>query len=285
MCQNTGNSWISQSRESTFSIIVYPSVPLWLLALLQVCGNHTGATMQDNLTVMASSRERKALTQAELLTRLPMLDFTINWKNSSPFSHYQTIIYLGVYIKSLGMRAKVFLCQALKLSLLFCRASHPAEWYPLCWWYVCLVWYQTVMGWSLWASFTWGGCDLDLSHWKAPHVLSLGVPFGRVALHILFYIDASLFGCGGKCLSPVFGRSGRSPQFLHINCLELSTVLNTLFPCWETSMWWSGQTTKQHVHKPLGWRSFCWVIGIGQKPQGHTVHKSVLHQNQEGDLM
>lgn len=78
----------------------------------------------------------------------------------------------------------------------------------------------------------------------APGPLTAGVPLGRVTSHVSVFTDASLSGWGGMCQSQVVGGQWRTPPSLHINCLELATVLKVLkhfSPL--LNMWWCGRTT------------------------------------------
>lgn len=77
-----------------------------------------------DLTVMASSRESAALHTAELARKLLMLDFTINWKKSSPLPS-QTIIHLGVHMNSLDRTARLISVRLEALNtLLSCISLH-----------------------------------------------------------------------------------------------------------------------------------------------------------------
>nr|XP_020444839.1 uncharacterized protein LOC109953712 [Monopterus albus] len=68
----------------------------------------------------------------------------------------------------------------------------------------------------------------DLEYWGTPRVLTMGVPLGRATSHVSVFTDASLLGWGGTCLSQaVEGRWDHTPS-LHINCLELATVLKVV---------------------------------------------------------
>lgn len=60
----------------------------------------------DDLIVMASSRESVALHTAELVKHLSLLGFTVNLEKSSPLPS-QSIIYLGVRMNSLDMKARL----------------------------------------------------------------------------------------------------------------------------------------------------------------------------------
>ena len=46
---------------------------------------------------------------------------------------------------------------------------------------------------------------LDLTYWKDLHVLSVGVPLGRVTSHTAVFTDASLAGWRGTCMSQAVG--------------------------------------------------------------------------------
>lgn len=61
---------------------------------------------------MASSSDSVALHTAELVQHLSLLGFTINWQKSSPHPS-QSIIYLEMHMKSLDMKARLSLFQAI----------------------------------------------------------------------------------------------------------------------------------------------------------------------------
>ncbi|KAK5932172.1 hypothetical protein CgunFtcFv8_003898 [Champsocephalus gunnari] len=65
---------------------------------------------------------------------------------------------------------------------------------------------------------------LDLTYWKNPHILSVGVPLGRVTSHTSVFTDASLSGWGGTCMSQAVGGQWPPHMSLHINALELLAV-------------------------------------------------------------
>lgn len=205
----------------------------------------------DDLIVMASSRESCALHTMKLVKHLSCLGFAINWQKSSPLPS-QSIIYLGVHLDSAHMRAKLSPARLEALSSLLSRiAPHKV---------VTALSVMRLLG-MMSASHVvvplgllhmrkiqrWFGrlrldpikhkrrllsvppsVQSDLTYWKSPHVLSAGAPLGKVTSHVTVYTDASLIGWGGMCHSHVVGGKWPQPPSLHINCLELSTVLKVL---------------------------------------------------------
>ena len=68
----------------------------------------------------------------------------------------------------------------------------------------------------------------DLNHWGNPRTLARGVPLGRATSHISVFTDASLSGWGGTCKFHVVGGIWPPPVTMHINALELLTVLKVV---------------------------------------------------------
>ena len=60
----------------------------------------------NDLLLLTRSREEAALQTARLVSHLASLGFTINWKKSSPLPS-QLVIYLGVELNSVSMRARL----------------------------------------------------------------------------------------------------------------------------------------------------------------------------------
>ena len=205
----------------------------------------------DDLIVMSASREQAALHTTELVKHLSLLGFAINWKKSSPLPS-QSLIYLGVCLDSSIMRAKLSSARLEALSSLLSHiaprrtvtalsvmrllgmmaASHVVI--PL-----GLLHMRKLQRWFSRLRIdpvrqkrrmitVPPSLQSDLSYWGNPRVLTAGVPLGRVTSHVSVYTDASLSGWGGMCQSQVVGGEWPEPPSLHINCLELSTVLKVL---------------------------------------------------------
>ncbi|KAK5883801.1 hypothetical protein CesoFtcFv8_020091 [Champsocephalus esox] len=66
---------------------------------------------------------------------------------------------------------------------------------------------------------------LDLTYWKNPHVLSVGVPLGRVTSHTSVFTDASLSGWGGTCMSQAVGGQWPPHMSLPINTITITLLL------------------------------------------------------------
>ncbi|XP_033996615.1 LOW QUALITY PROTEIN: uncharacterized protein LOC117490940 [Trematomus bernacchii] len=201
----------------------------------------------DDLLLLARSREEVALQTVQLVSHLSKLGFIINWKKSCPLPS-QSIIYLGVELNSARMRARLSQQRVEALTaLLRCvtprsvvtalsmmqllgmmAAGHVVI--PL-----GLLHMRRLQRWFIRLRIDPvrqkrrmvaipPSVGSDLTYWKSPHVLSAGVPLGRVTSHISVFTDASLSGWGGTCMSQAVGGQWPAHMSLHINVLELLSV-------------------------------------------------------------
>ncbi|KAI3374153.1 hypothetical protein L3Q82_006016 [Scortum barcoo] len=216
----------------------------------------------DDLLLLARSKEEAAVQTMTLVVHLSNLGFAINWK-SSPLPSQQ-VIYLGVELDSVSMRAQLSqqregaltallhlitphnVVTALSVMQLLGMMSAGHVTVPLGLlhmrrlqrWFIrlcvdpirqrrCMVSIPPSVG-------------PDLAYWGNPHVLSVGVPLGRVTSHISVFTDASLSGWGGTCLTETVGGQWPAHMSLHINALELLTV-------WKVIQHFAPLLQNQHV--------------------------------------
>ncbi|KAK5881766.1 hypothetical protein CesoFtcFv8_022528 [Champsocephalus esox] len=182
----------------------------------------------DDLLLLARSREEAALQTVQLVSHLSSLGFIINWEKSCPLPS-QIIMYLGMEFNSARMRARLSQRRVENLTALLRRvtpgrvvtalsvmqllgmmsAGHVVI--PL-----GLLYMRRLQRWFIRLRIDpvrqrrRGVCvppsvGLDLTYWKNPHVLSVGVPLGRVTSHTSVFTDASLSGWGGTCMSQAVG--------------------------------------------------------------------------------
>ncbi|KAF0039330.1 hypothetical protein F2P81_007565 [Scophthalmus maximus] len=76
----------------------------------------------DDLVIMASSERSAALHTVELASHLTLLGFAINWRKSSPVPT-QSIMYLGVYLDSSSMRARLSFARREALASFLSRVT------------------------------------------------------------------------------------------------------------------------------------------------------------------
>ncbi|XP_028430855.1 uncharacterized protein LOC114553714 [Perca flavescens] len=182
----------------------------------------------DDLLILAPSRETAALHTVSVLQHLQTLGFAINWQKSALVPS-QSIVYLGVVLNSIVMRARLSTPRQDALLSLLSRTTPCAK--------VSALSIMRLLG-----MMSAGYMVVPLGHidpirhkWRMLTIppslqsdLSAGVPLGRVTSYVTVYTDASLTGWGGMCESQVVGGEWPPPPLPHINCLELSTVLKVL---------------------------------------------------------
>ena len=205
----------------------------------------------DDLLILAPSRETAALHTVSVLQHLQTLGFAINWQKSALVPS-QSIVYLGVVLNSIVMRARLSTPRQETLLSLLSRTTPRAKVSALSIMRLLgmmsagymvvplgLLHMRKIQRWFLrqrvdpirhkWRMLTIPpSLQSDLSYWGNPQTLSAGVPLGRVTSYVTVYTDASLTGWGGMCESQVVGGEWPPPPLPHINCLELSTVLKVL---------------------------------------------------------
>ncbi|XP_033980402.1 uncharacterized protein LOC117477766 [Trematomus bernacchii] len=201
----------------------------------------------DDLLLLARSKKEAALQTVQLVSHLSSLGFIVNWKKSCPLPS-QVIIYLGVELNSALMRARLSQQRVEKVTALLRRvtprrvvtalsvmqllgmmsAGHVVI--PL-----GLLHMRRLQRWFIRLHidpvrqkrrmvYIPPSVGLDLAYWKNLHVLSVGVPLGRVTSHTAVFTDASLAGWGGTCMSQAVGGQWPAHMSLHINVLELISV-------------------------------------------------------------
>ncbi|MEQ2209802.1 hypothetical protein XENOCAPTIV_004218 [Xenoophorus captivus] len=72
--------------------------------------------------------------------------------------------------------------------------------------------------------------NLFVLQWGIPHILSEGVPLNRLVSHISVFIEASLSGWGGTCLSQVVRGQWPGRISLHINSNSIQFKDTLLIP-------------------------------------------------------
>ncbi|KAK5905122.1 hypothetical protein CesoFtcFv8_006620 [Champsocephalus esox] len=201
----------------------------------------------DDLLLLARSREEAALQTVQLVSHLSSLGFIINCEKSCPLPS-QIIMYLGMKFNSARMRARLSQRRVENLTALLRRvtpgrvvtalsvmellgmmsAGHVVI--PL-----GLLYMSRLQRWFIRLRidpvrqrrrmvYVPPSVGLDLTYWKNPHILSMGVPLGRVTSHTSVFTDASLSGWGGTCMSQAVGGQWPPHMSLHINVLELLAV-------------------------------------------------------------
>ncbi|KAI3360259.1 hypothetical protein L3Q82_014572 [Scortum barcoo] len=261
----------------------------------------------DDLLLLARSKEEAAMQTMTLVVHLSNLGFAINWKKSSPLPSQQ-VIYLGVELNSVSMRARLSQQRAEALTALLRRVTPHSV--------VTALSVMQLLGMMSAGHVTvplgllhmrrlqrWfirlhvdpkrqrrrmvsvpPSVGPDLAYWGNPHVLSAGVPLGRVTSHISVFTDASLSGWGGTCLTETVGGQWPAHMSLHINALELLTVWKVIqhfAPLLQKSA--RADSNRQQggcsLHKPPGRSALGAAFKHSQEAAALGSHSSALHQS------
>lgn len=216
---------------------------------------HQGVRIYQYLDdgLICSQSEETLLQHLELvLTHLKHLGFIVNVKKSV-LTPAQSVLFLGMELNSRDMRVRLSSERMKKLQLtvrqfvlgrrvtsLFCqkllgmmaaaavalpmgilRMRHFQLWYASQKFHPCRDRYRRVL--------VTHECMRALSVWKRGVFLHRGAPLGSVTRRITVTTDASSTGWGALCQGwAVNGRWSASQAKLHINVLELLTVLLAL---------------------------------------------------------
>ncbi|KAK5887644.1 hypothetical protein CesoFtcFv8_016234 [Champsocephalus esox] len=175
----------------------------------------------DDLLLLARSREEAALQTVQLVSHLSSLGFIINWEKSCPLPSH-IIMYLGMEFNSARMRARLSQWRVENLTALLRRVTPGRVVITLSMMQLLgmmsaghvviplgLLYMRRLQRWFIRLRIDPVrqrrgrvciplSVGLVLTYWKNPHVLSVGVPLGRVTSHTSVFTDASLSGWGGN---------------------------------------------------------------------------------------
>ncbi len=219
----------------------------------------------DDWLILAQSRDTLLSHIDSLLIHLESLGLCVN-RRKSILAPSQSILYLGVCIDSLEMRARLSRERVAAISsylrhfregssvhlkefqrLLGLMASASAVCHlgllhmrPL------QLWLKTRVPWTAWTSGRLSiavtrGCIEALAPWRNPNFFSRGVPLGLVTSRVVVTTDASTLGWGAVCEGMPASGQWSEPQIRwHINRLELEAVFLALKE-------FQAQLERQHV--------------------------------------
>ncbi|XP_051994281.1 uncharacterized protein LOC127652201 [Xyrauchen texanus] len=221
------------------------------LAPLRITGLRI-LTYIDDWLIIANSREEVVQDTRRVLTHITSLGFRVNVSKSN-FTPAQSVIFLGLELNSISMRAR--LSQERVRSLMNCLSqfkegtnvpyrkclrlqglmASAIQVLPL-----GLLRMRAFMKWVLSLHFSplrdlcrsvtvTRSCTAALRHWRSADMYAHGTPLGAVMLRKVVTTDASLTGWGatqeGRTVNGSWPSELRSA---HINYLELMTVWKAL---------------------------------------------------------
>ncbi len=191
----------------------------------------------DDWLILAQSRDTLLSHIDSLLIHLESLGLCVN-RRKSILAPSQSILYLGVCIDSLEMRARL---SRERVAAILSYLRHFREGSS-----VHLKEFQRLLGLMASASavchlgFT-RGCIEALAPWRNPNFFSRGVPLGLVTSRVVVTTDASTLGWGAVCEGMPASGQWSEPQIRwHINRLELEAVFLALKE-------FQAQLERQHV--------------------------------------
>ncbi len=207
----------------------------------------------DDWLILAQSRDTLLSHIDSLLIHLESLGLCVN-RRKSILAPSQSILYLGVCIDSLEMRARlsrervaailsylrhfregssVHLKEFQRLLGLMASASAVCH-LGLLHMRPLQLWLKTRVPWTAWTSGRLSiavtrGCIEALAPWRNPNFFSRGVPLGLVTSRVVVTTDASTLGWGAVCEGMPASGQWSEPQIRwHINRLELEAVFLAL---------------------------------------------------------
>ncbi len=219
----------------------------------------------DDWLILAQSRDTLLSHIDSLLIHLESLGLCVN-RRKSILAPSQSILYLGVCIDSLEMRARlsrervaailsylrhfregssVHLKEFQRLLGLMASASAVCH-LGLLHMRPLQLWLKTRVPWTAWTSGRLSiavtrGCIEALAPWRNPNFFSRGVPLGLVTSRVVVTTDASTLGWGAVCEGmPASGQWSEPQTRWHINRLELEAVFLALKE-------FQAQLERQHV--------------------------------------
>ncbi len=219
----------------------------------------------DDWLILAQSRDTLLSHIDSLLIHLESLGLCVN-RRKSILAPSQSILYLGVCIDSLEMRARlsrervaailsylrhfregssVHLKEFQRLLGLMASASAVCH-LGLLHMRPLQLWLKTRVPWTAWTSGRLSiavtrGCIEALAPWRNPDFFSRGVPLGLVTSRVVVTTDASTLGWGAVCEGMPASGQWSEPQIRwHINRLELEAVFLALKE-------FQAQLERQHV--------------------------------------
>ncbi len=219
----------------------------------------------DDWLILAQSRDTLLSHIDSLLIHLESLGLCVN-RRKSILAPSQSILYLGVCIDSLEMRARlsrervaailsylrhfregssVHLKEFQRLLGLMASASAVCH-LGLLHMRPLQLWLKTRVPWTAWTSGRLSiavtrGCIEALAPWRNPNFFSRGVPLGLVTSRVVVTTDASTLGWGAVCEGMPASGQWSEPQIRwHINRLELEAVFLALKE-------FQAQLERQHV--------------------------------------
>ncbi len=219
----------------------------------------------DVWLILAQSRDTLLSHIDSLLIHLESLGLCVN-RRKSILAPSQSILYLGVCIDSLEMRARlsrervaailsylrhfregssVHLKEFQRLLGLMASASAVCH-LGLLHMRPLQLWLKTRVPWTAWTSGRLSiavtrGCIEALAPWRNPNFFSRGVPLGLVTSRVVVTTDASTLGWGAVCEGMPASGQWSEPQIRwHINRLELEAVFLALKE-------FQAQLERQHV--------------------------------------
>ncbi len=219
----------------------------------------------DDWLILAQSRDTLLSHIDSLLIHLESLGLCVN-RRKSILAPSQSILYLGVCMDSLEMRARlsrervaailsylrhfregssVHLKEFQRLLGLMASASAVCH-LGLLHMRPLQLWLKTRVPWTAWTSGCLSiavtrGCIEALAPWRNPNFFSRGVPLGLVTSRVVVTTDASTLGWGAVCEGMPASGQWSEPQIRwHINRLELEAVFLALKE-------FQAQLERQHV--------------------------------------
>ncbi len=207
----------------------------------------------DDWLILAQSRDTLLSHIDSLLIHLESLGLCVN-RRKSILAPSQSIMYLGVCMDSLEMRARlsrervaailsylrhfregssVHLKEFQRLLGLMASASAVCH-LGLLHMRPLQLWLKTRVPWTAWTSGRLSiavtrGCIEALAPWRNPNFFSRGVPLGLVTSRVVVTTDASTLGWGAVCEGMPASGQWSEPQIRwHINRLELEAVFLAL---------------------------------------------------------
>ncbi len=219
----------------------------------------------DDWLILAQSRDTLLSHIDSLLIHLESLGLCVN-RRKSILAPSQSILYLGVCMDSLEMRARlsrervaailsylrhfregssVHLKEFQRLLGLMASASAVCH-LGLLHMRPLQLWLKTRVPWTAWTSGRLSiavtrGCIEALAPWRNPNFFSRGVPLGLVTSRVVVTTDASTLGWGAVCEGMPASGQWSEPQIRwHINRLELEAVFLALKE-------FQAQLERQHV--------------------------------------
>ncbi len=263
----------------------------------------------DDWLILAQSRDTLLSHIDSLLIHLESLGLCVN-RRKSILAPSQSILYLGVCMDSLEMRARlsrervaailsylrhfregssVHLKEFQRLLGLMASASAVCH-LGLLHMRPLQLWLKTRVPWTAWTSGRLSiavtrGCIEALAPWRNPNFFSRGVPLGLVTSRVVVTTDASTLGWGAVCEGMPASGQWSEPQIRwHINRLELEAVFLALkeFQA-QLELAACTDSHRQHVcsrvHKSPGRRPFEGFVQAGSDVTAMGGFSPSIHQS------